>query len=277
MTSPTAAWPRVLAYHKVVPFELGGTWMSPRRFIAQIDSLRRAGFRFVDETAFLDSLEGRRAASAGEILLTFDDGYRTFLGAAADALVARGIPALIFLVSAYAGLPNRWELDLPGRRFLHLSWEECAALARLGFVFGSHTRTHRDLTRIPRTEAFDEMLRSRLEIEDRLGAPVRSLSYPFGRLDDAVRSGAIDAGYRAAFTLYPRRPKRQRDAFELRREAVYVIDTAGCVRRKLGAGRASEVEEVKGRAINAAAVLTPLIKSVLARASSVCRRARRGS
>ncbi len=271
-----AVLPRVLAYHKIASFELGGTWMPLRRFAAQIDSLLAAGHRFVGEEAFLESLEGRREAASNEILLTFDDGYRNVLEAA-DALEARGVPALVFLVSAYAGLRNRWELDLPGRRFRHLAWDECAALARRGFAFGSHTRTHRDLTRIPIEEAREEMLRSRVEMEDRLGAAVRSLSYPFGRLDDAVRSGAVEAGYRAAFTLYPRRGRPDGDAFELRREAVYVIDTAGCVRRKLGSGPGGAVEELKGRMINAAAVLTPLVKGALARASSFSRRDRGGS
>jgi peptidoglycan/xylan/chitin deacetylase (PgdA/CDA1 family) len=277
MAALPKALPRVLAYHKIASFELGGTWMPPRRFVAQIDSLSRSGYRFVDETAFLDSLEGRREAVDREILLTFDDGYRNILDAAAVALEARGIPALVFLVSAYAGLANRWELGLPGRRFTHLSWEECAGLARRGFSFGSHTRTHRDLTRIPPREAREEIRRSRAEIEDRLGAAVRSLSYPFGRLDDSLRAEAMDAGYRAAFTLYPRRVPGAGGTFELRREPVYVIDTAGCVRRKLGGGTASAIEEMKGRTINAAAVLTPLVKSALARASNASRRARGGS
>ncbi|RJR30737.1 MAG: polysaccharide deacetylase family protein [Candidatus Latescibacterota bacterium] len=268
-----AVLPRALAYHKIASFELGGTWMPRRRFVAQIDSLRRAGYRFIDETAFLESLAGRRRASPREILLTFDDGYRNLLDAV-PALEERGVPVLVFLVSAYAGRRNRWELGLPGRGAVHLSWEECTSLARSGFSFGSHTRTHRDLTRIPIEEARDEIRRSRAEIEDRLGSPVRSLSYPFGRLDGALRSEAEAAGYRAAFTLYPRRVPGAGGAFELRRDPVYVIDTAGCVRRKIGDGAWSAIEESKGRTINAAAVLTPLTKGVLARANSVFRRAR---
>lgn len=269
--------PRALAYHKIAAFELGGTWMPPRRFAAQLDSLLGAGYRFIDETAFLDALEGRRMAGGREILLTFDDGYRNLLDAAAPVLETRGVPALVFLVSAYAGRPNDWELGLPGRRFDHLSWEDCAALARRGFSFGSHTRTHRDLTRMPLAEAREEIGRSRVEIEERLAAPVRSLSYPFGRLDDALRSEAAAAGYRAAFTLYPRRVPGAGGAFELRRDPVYVIDTAGCVRRKLGGGAAAAVEELKGRAINGTAVLTPLTKRAFDRARNAFRRFRGGT
>ena len=255
----TQRLPRVLAYHKVTSFEFGGTWLPPRRFAGHLDALLRDGHRFVDETAFLDALEGRRAAGPGEILLTFDDGYRCLLDAAIPALEARGIPALLFLVSDYVGLENRWELRLPGRRFAHLSWDEIADLARRGFAFGSHGTAHRDLTRLAPAALRDELVRSKAAIEDRLGAPVRSFSYPFGRVSDASRREAERAGYRAAFTLYPRLRRDAGGRFELRRDGVYVIDTAGCVRRKLGRGAGYALENVKGRAINACAVLTPLL------------------
>jgi len=98
--------PRVLAYHKVTGFELGGTWVPPERFERQIDALLGAGFRFIDETTFLDALDGRREPAGREILLTFDDGYRMLLDRAFPALEARGIPALVFLVSAFAGKAN---------------------------------------------------------------------------------------------------------------------------------------------------------------------------
>lgn len=251
--------PRVLAYHKVTSFELGGTWLPPRRFAGHLDALLREGRRFGDETAFLDALDGKRAADTREVLLTFDDGYRCLLDAAIPALEARGIPALLFLVSGYAGLENRWELRLPGRRFTHLSWEEIADLRRRGFAFGSHGLAHRDLTRLAPSALRDELVRSKAAIEDRLGAPVRSFSYPFGRVSDGAREEAERAGYRAAFTLYPRLRPGAGGRYELRREGVYVIDTAGSVRRKLGAGAGFAMEDVKGRAINAVAVLTPLL------------------
>jgi len=94
---------KVLAYHKVTGFELGGTWVPPGRFERQMDALLEAGFRFIDETSFLEALDGRREETGREILLTFDDGYRVLLDRAIPALEARRIPALIFLVSAFAG------------------------------------------------------------------------------------------------------------------------------------------------------------------------------
>ena len=268
---------KVLAYHKVTKFEFGGTWMPPERFVRQMDALLEAGFRFRDEAAFLDVLDGRREDSSGEILLTFDDGYRGLLERALPALEARRIPALIFLVSAFVGRENTWELDLPGRHFRHLGWDETLDLARRGFAFGSHARTHRDLTRISLEEAREELVLSKREIEERLGASVRSLSYPFGRLNEAVRREAVRAGYRAAFTLYPPIDAPRLDRHALRREAVYVIDSIGNIKAKLSEGSAFRIEDIKGRMINAFAVLTPVIKDGLSRGNRTSRRPPRDS
>ena len=264
---PAGCLPRVLAYHKVTAFELGGTWVSGPRFIRQMDALLESGHRFIDEEAFLEVLDAAREGGPREVLLTFDDGYRGLLDRAIPALEARAIPALIFLPSAFVGRENTWELGLPGRRFEHLGWDEAADLARRGFSFGSHAGTHRDLTRLPREIVREELAGSKEEIESRLGRAVRSLSYPFGRVNGIVRDEAERSGYRAAFSLYPPRSARAGDRFALRREAVYVIDTAATIERKLGSGISFFLEDLKGRAINGFAVLTPLIKGAFGRSN----------
>jgi len=268
---------RVLAYHKVTRFELGGTWVPPDRFVRQMDALLDAGFHFIDETLFLDALEGRRMAMDREILLTFDDGYRGLLDHAIPALEARKIPALIFLVSAFVGKENTWELNLPGMHFRHLGWDEIENLSHDGFSFGSHTRTHRDLTRLSLEAVRDELVFSKQEIEERLAVKVRSLSYPFGRLNDAVRREAERGGYRAAFTLCPARESARSDHYALRREGVYVIDSIRNIKAKLSEGLPFRLEGMKGRIINAVAILTPLVKDGFSRADTTSRRCRRDS
>jgi len=268
---------RVLAYHKVTRFELGGTWVPPGRFVRQMDALLEADFRFIDEALFLDALEGRRKATDREILLTFDDGYRELLDHAIPALESRQIPALVFLVSAFVGRENTWDLNLSGRHFRHLGWDEIADLSRRRFSFGSHSRTHRDLTRLSPEAVRDELVESKREIEERLAMEVRSLSYPFGRLNDAVRREAERAGYRAAFTLCPPRKGSRPDRYALRREGVYVIDSIRNIKAKLSEGLPFRLEDIKGRMINAVAVLTPLVRGGSLRVNTTSRRSRRDS
>ncbi|RKZ08804.1 hypothetical protein DRQ05_00855 [bacterium] len=253
-------FPRVLAYHKVTKFELGGTWLTRGQFKRQIESLQRKGFRFISESEFIDTLEGRRQGSSREVLITFDDGYAGLIDFALPFLAERHIPALIFLVTAFAGEDNSWELGLPFRRFKHMSWDDVTDLAARGFSFGSHTRTHRDLTRLSVDDLLEEVAGSKRELEARISREVRSISYPFGRSNEGVRSAVLNAGYRAAFSLYPSRRNDSIDRYCLRRDGVYVIDTPFTVLMKLGGGPLFWLEDLKGRLINAFSVLTPLLK-----------------
>ncbi len=260
--TPIDSFPRVLAYHKVTRFEFGGTWLPPARFISHLDHLLDMGCTFISEETFLETLAGTREGCAREILLTFDDGYQELLDVALPALESRKIPAHIFLVSRFIGKYNRWELPLPGGRFRHLSGEEIRDLSGRGFTFGSHTRTHRDLTRLEPDEARVEIVESKRDLEELLGLPIRSLSYPFGRFNARIAREVSIAGYEAAFSMYPPGPNGRLDAFALRREGVYIIDTLGSLRRKIDRGPLFWFEDVKGRAINGVAVLTPILKGI---------------
>ncbi len=259
---PDSFFPGVLAYHKIDGFEFSGTWISPGRFAYHIDYLLDSGFIFIDEDTFLDMVEGRIEGSGRELLLTFDDGYCDLLHQAAPILNSRSVPALAFIVTSFAGRENRWELNLPRRKSRHMDWEQLGQLLSMGFTLGSHTATHRDLTRIPVEQARREMILSREAIREKLGVEAKSLSYPFGRAGPEVRREAEKAGYRLAFSLYPPFANSRIDPFMLRREGVYLIDSAFTVKSKLSRGNLFWMEDLKGRAINAVSVLTPVIKSL---------------
>lgn len=82
-----------------------------------------------------------------------------------------------------------------------LNWEQLAAMQRGGFIVGSHTRTHALLTRENDETVRDELVRSRSEIEQRLGGPVRHFAYPDGRFDPRVARAVEAAGYEFAYTI----------------------------------------------------------------------------
>jgi peptidoglycan/xylan/chitin deacetylase (PgdA/CDA1 family) len=265
---PPENTPRVLCFHKLSRrFLPEGTWTTPVHFTAIIDRLLERGYVFIDESRYLQLLDAPEKGASRFIFLTFDDGYADTIEIAHEILSARGVPLHVFLVSDYAGEENTWELSWRRPRSRHLSWERVRELAAAGVTFGSHTATHADSTRVPYAAYVEELRRSRRDIEAATERPVRTLSYPFGRCNDRCTSAARDAGFAAAFSLYPRRPNRQVDRYELRRDAIYVIDPVGLVERKLRHNLLYGLEEMKCRAINAVAVLTPLLKSSNARVS----------
>ena len=107
----------------------------------------------------------------------------------------------------------------------------------------------------------EELRRSRRDIEAATGQHVRTLSYPFGRCNERCATAARAAGFDAAFSLYPSAHNANVDRYALRRDAVYVIDPVGLVERKLRPNVLYGLEEMKCRAINSVARLTPILKS----------------
>jgi hypothetical protein len=85
----------------------------------------------------------------------------------------------------------------PGRRFF-LDWDQARAMAAGGFEIGSHGCSHRILTRLPAGAAAQELVRSKAEIEGRLGREVAHFAFPNEDASTALVAAAESAGYRTA-------------------------------------------------------------------------------
>ena len=254
--------PRVLCFHKLSSrFLFEGTWTTPKRFAAYIDRLRERGYSFIDESQYLASLDAPPEDRTKQIFLTFDDGYTEVRDVAWPLLSEREIPFHVFFVTDFAGRTNAWDLSLGRPPFRHLDWTTVRVMAERGVTFGSHTASHTDVTRMSRGDARASLERSRKAIEDAVGKPVRTLSYPYGRYHAVAQEVARAAGFEAAFSLYPSHRNAVTDRFALRREAVYIIDPVSMIETKLQKHALYGLEEMKCRAINAVAVLTPLLKA----------------
>lgn len=253
--------PQTLCYHKLSEeFCFEGTWMPPTRFLDQIDHLQERGYRFINEDEFIRAVANPEPANAARVFLTFDDGYDSLHTIYTRELERRHVPMHVFLLSDYVGRENEWDLSLGRRPFRHLGWEEIRDLSDRGVTFGSHGASHNDLTRMSPTSLVHEIEASKQSIEAHLQKPVRSFSYPFGRYNDYVRAAVATAGYQVAFSLYPPHSNENVDFFALRRNGVYIIDTTFTIHCKLTRNPLFWFEEMKCRAINQVAVLTPMFK-----------------
>ncbi|HEY3812279.1 MAG TPA: polysaccharide deacetylase family protein [Caulobacteraceae bacterium] len=104
--------------------------------------------------------------------------------------------------------------------------------------WGSHTRSHPDLTVLDEADARGELEESRIEIEAMSGRRVRFLSYPNGAYDAATARLAASCGYVAAFGVDQREMRTGDDAFALPRldvgalpAAMLLPETTGMVER----------------------------------------------
>jgi peptidoglycan/xylan/chitin deacetylase (PgdA/CDA1 family) len=258
---PTTDHPAVLCFHKIsTRFCWEGTWTTPGRFFAYVDRLRRLGYRFVGMDEYLDRVATGSRGGDREVVITFDDGYRELYDDVLPGLESRAIPFHVFLITDYIGRQNDWDLSLGRRAFRHLDWPEIEDMTSRGVTFGSHGASHLDLTRMSAEDARAELVRSRTVIEDRLGRAARTVSYPFGRYDESVKATAREAGFDAAFSLYPAHNNAHFDRYAIRRNGVYIIDPVALIAHKWEPGPLLWMEEMKCRAINAVAVLTPMLK-----------------
>jgi peptidoglycan/xylan/chitin deacetylase (PgdA/CDA1 family) len=197
----------ILTYHSV---DDSGSVISvlPETFRRQMQLLRDLSCAAISLREFVRAVREQRPIAPRTVVITFDDGYRNFYTDAFPVLRRHGFHATMFLVSGYCGRDNDWPGQWPGIRKLPLlGWDEIAEMHRDGIEFGSHTATHPDLSRIPLAEAAREIQDSKTDIEARLGAPVTTFAYPYGRftpsLAELVRrefDGAVTTELAAART-----------------------------------------------------------------------------
>lgn len=172
----------ILTWHSI---DAGGSVIStaPEVFRRQIEWLAASGLPVAPLA--------RAAREPGLVALTFDDGFANFVEHAAPLLARHRLPATVFLVSGYSGRDNGWPGQSSAVPTLPLlGWDDARSIQRAGIELGAHTHSHPRLPQLSPGEVQRELERSRREIEDRTGAAVRALAYPYGASSPAVRRQA---------------------------------------------------------------------------------------
>lgn len=202
--------------------------LDPRRFAAQLRLLRRLGFHPLTPEQLLAFHEDGAGLPRRAFVITVDDGTADCagpLGARADST-----PQL-YVSTAEVGGRAHW---LDGEALL--SWDELREIARTGVRVGAHARTHRPLAGLAPTVLADEIGGSLEDLRTRLEDPLQMLAYPNGSHDEAVRSSAVSAGYRAAWTTIKGRNGVGTDRWCLRRISVHANDGPLSVLWKVATG-----------------------------------------
>lgn len=229
----------VLAYHAIVPDGARATGdpslhLPRAAFARQLDELLRT-----HDVVRLDQLDATRGGRRPGAVITFDDAYHGTITAGVEELVARGLPATIFVAPAYVPGGTFWwdrlgavdALDGPTRAFLldALAGDEgeirrwaheqgissvelpayarcaaddelLAAASRPGITLASHTWSHKNLTRLDASDLALELERS-LEWLETLPSSLPWLAYPYGLWNAGVAEAARSAGYAGAFKV----------------------------------------------------------------------------
>ncbi len=238
---PTGRRPRiiVLVYHAITAQEEEDPdqlTVSRRRFADQMRWLKELAYPVVPLRSAAAQLQAGTLEQSS-VVLTFDDGYRSFYENALPVLLEHGYPATMFLVP---GIMNGQPRDaLPERLGPLLDWSQARELVRSGIVVGAHGMTHRKLALLPDEEARREVLDSTRALEDGLGVKVEEFCYPYGSFDafsPAIESMVRDLGFGAICANIAGHNVSPRDVFRLKRLRISWVDDSPAEMRKQCAG-----------------------------------------
>lgn len=223
-----------LSYHDVqrVYNDSEGMAVTEDRLISQFSWLREHGYQPVSIDDLLAAQEGRKPLPEKPVLLSFDDGYRSFYTIVFPLLKAFNYPAVLALVGSWLDVPAGGTVqygDQPVAREHFLDWEQLQELSASGLVeIASHSYSlHRGVLANPQgnmkpamtarifdaasdryedVAAYRQRLRSDLAanselLKRQLGRAPRVMVWPYGEYNGVALELARELGMGLTLTL----------------------------------------------------------------------------
>ncbi len=190
----------ILTYHRVGP-RVNRMIVAPDSFEAQLDYLKRNGYRVIQLADLPDFLEGRRPLPQRAVAITFDDGHISSYQYAYPLLKKYGFHATYYLYTDFLGARDA------------LNWGQIQEMQASGLIdFQAHSKTHSNLI-VRGADESDQHYRDRLDLEIRqprdliqrhLQTRVIQFAYPYGDANETVLDRLAHAGnYRLGLTVNP--------------------------------------------------------------------------
>lgn len=230
----------IIMYHRVVdsPDEVGvhGTYVTKELFKKHMQVLKDNGYRTVTFKELAeDHLLTKRFDKGNKfVVLTFDDGYEDNYRVMFPILKEFGAKAVIFLLSE--SKYNEWDVNNPQnpeKRFDLMSEEQVKEMAAYGVEFGAHTKSHPYLSSLPIEEAREQIVQCKQKLEQTYGQPFITFAYPYGDLNDEVKSEVRKAGFTFAVSTDSGEINVDSDLFQIRRIGIFPRNSMLTFRRKI--------------------------------------------
>lgn len=214
----------ILLYHSVTDdpaLEIRGFETPPATFRRHLDRLTAGGFTSLTVTQLAGHLrDGAASLPERPVVITFDDGWADFAGAA-EAMAERGLVATLYVTTGW--------LNRPG--FLEAA--QLPALTGLGMEIGAHSCTHPQLDTLRLDRLRSEISEPRRHLEDLLQHDVPSFAYPHGYSSATVRRLVRETGYSSAAAVRNSLSSPSDDLFNLARLTVLPTTVDGDIDRWL--------------------------------------------
>lgn len=223
----------VLMYHHVHDTDHSSSTVSTAQFRDQLSYLKQQGYTFISLSDFIRFYEGGPVPEKA-VLVTFDDGYKSFHDYAFPILKELDIPAVNFIVTQDLADPGSLPIPAMSREDIRelLGYRpgmfdvQCHSNALHYKVGREGALTGRlDASGSPESEAQytarvsqDSQACSK-QLQELYGSPsaARAYAYPFGIFSDAAKTLIRDAGFRYGFTIVSEMATRSSNPMEIPR------------------------------------------------------------
>ncbi len=155
------------------------------------------------------------------VVITFDQGLRSFSEYALPALRRRDVPATVFVATAFVGRRSRVLRHVTPDERAALTWTQLREAIDEDVSIGSNGHSHRPLDTMSRWEAGEDMALSRALLEHQLQRTVDTIAYPDGLHTSGTRAAAARVGFVAGATLRGAVSSNYDDPFALTRVPVH--------------------------------------------------------
>ena len=133
------------------------------------------------------SFDGKRP-----IMITFDDGNNDFVNHAQQVLEQYGYKSVLYIYPTY----------IMARKERSLTWSQIQSIRKAGHAIESHTMWHPMLSTMTDAEQRAQFADSRRILNEKAGADVKHLAYPFGIYTSSSLKLLRELGYQSAGTTF---------------------------------------------------------------------------
>ena len=200
---PTPSVP-ILAYHQVSE-EKDIYSVTAGQFAEQMEYLSAKGYHAISLEELFAAYEGKGTLPNKAIVITFDDGYEDNFLTALPIMEKYNMKATVFVVPSLVNTPD------------YLSWQQVLAMKERKIEIGSHTMNHIGLGEVSPEKQRQEIVDSKLVLEQHLGTTVKFFAYPYGQFTAITQQLLREAGYKGASSGIPGLNNPNTDAYALKR------------------------------------------------------------
>lgn len=187
---PDAAVVPIILYHRIGKSPIDSQYyVPPEKFEEQMKLLRDWEYTVISVETLVDAIDEGADLPPRPIVITFDDGDISVYETAFPILQKYGLTGVVYIVNNYMGTDG------------YMSAKQIKEMVAAGWEVGSHSRSHRDLTKLEPAVQRAEIVEAREVLQEATGAPVLTFAYPFGIMNPGVGSYVHFAGYVAAMGL----------------------------------------------------------------------------